>query len=82
MTVVPAGSAVEAAVGMAEKTVDPAPLALPAIKRFVTDGVLPQGSAGPAARCGAELAAVRDSDDAVEGIRAFREKRPPRYRGR
>ena len=80
--VVAPGREVEAAVEMAEKIVDLAPLALAAMKRFVNDGVLPKGPAELAARYGGELAAVRDSDDAAEGIRAFREKRRPRYRGR
>jgi enoyl-CoA hydratase len=52
------------------------------MKRFVNDGLLPKGPAELAARYGAELATVRDSEDAVEGVRAFREKRRPRYRGR
>ena len=33
------------------------------------------------ARFGAELAAVRNSADAAEGVRAFKEKRKPRYQG-
>jgi enoyl-CoA hydratase len=80
--VVAAGSEVEAAVAMAEKIVDLAPLALSAMKRFVNDGVLPKGPAELAARYGGELGAVRDSEDAREGVNAFREKRRPRYRGR
>ncbi|MBV9016288.1 MAG: hypothetical protein JO058_11610 [Alphaproteobacteria bacterium] len=67
---------------MADKIIDLAPLALAAMKRFVNDGVLPKGPAELAARYGAELAAVRNSTDAAEGILAFREKRKPRYRGR
>ena len=62
--------------------VDSAPLALAAMKRFANDGVLPRGPAELAARYGAELAALRDSEDAVGGVRAFREKRRPRYRRR
>jgi enoyl-CoA hydratase/carnithine racemase len=80
--VVPDGRAVEEAVALAEKIVDLAPLALAAMKRFVNDGVLPKGPAELAARYGAELAAVRNSADAAEGLRAFREKRRPRYEGR
>jgi enoyl-CoA hydratase len=80
--VVPDGRAVEEAVALAEKIVDLAPLALAAMKRFVNDGVLPKGPAELAARYGAELAAVRNSADAAEGVRAFREKRRPRYEGR
>jgi len=80
--VVPDGREVEEAVVLAEKIVDLAPLALAAMKRFVNDGVLPKGPAELAARYGAELAAVRNSADAAEEVRAFREKRRPRYEGR
>jgi enoyl-CoA hydratase len=80
--IVPAGSEVKEAVAMAEKIVDLAPLALAAMKRFVNDGVLPMGPAELAARYGTELAAVRNSEDAAEGVRAFRERRRPRYQGR
>ncbi|HEX5321347.1 MAG TPA: enoyl-CoA hydratase-related protein [Stellaceae bacterium] len=80
--VVPAGTEIEAAVAMAEKIVELAPLALATMKRFVNDHVLPKGPAELAARFGAELAAVRNSEDAAEGVRAFRERRKPRYLGR
>ena len=76
------GGEVEAAVAYAEKIVDLAPLALATMKRFVNDGVLPKGPAELAARFGAELAAVRNSADAEEGVRAFKERRKPRYQGR
>jgi enoyl-CoA hydratase/carnithine racemase len=80
--VVPAGGEVTEALAMAEKIVDLAPLALAAMKRFVNDGVLPKGPAELMARYGAELGAVRNSEDAAEGVRAFRERRRPRYQGR
>ncbi len=80
--VVPLGTEIDAAVAMADKIVDLAPLALAAMKRFVNDGVLPKGPSELAATYSAELAAVRNSEDAAEGVRAFREKRRPRYRGR
>jgi enoyl-CoA hydratase/carnithine racemase len=80
--VVPDGREVEEAVAMAETIVGLAPLALATMKRFVNDGVLPKGPAELAARYGAELAGVRNSGDAAEGVLAFREKRKPRYRGR
>jgi enoyl-CoA hydratase len=80
--VVPDGREVEEAVAMAEKIVDLAPLALATMKRFVTEHVLPKGPSEVAARFGADLAQVRDSEDAKEGVRAFRERRKPRYQGR
>ena len=80
--VVSDGKEIEEALALAEKIVGLAPLALAAMKRFVNDGVLPKGPAELAARYGAELAAVRNSADAAEGVRAFKEKRRPRYQGR
>ena len=59
-----------------------APLTLATMKRFVNAHVLPKGPAELAAKFGAELAAVRNSSDATEGIRAFKERRKPRYEGR
>jgi enoyl-CoA hydratase/carnithine racemase len=75
------GTEVEEALGMACKIIDLAPLALATMKRFVNDHVLPKGPAELAARFGGELAAVRNSTDAAEGIRAFNERRKPRYQG-
>ena len=80
--VVPDGREIEEALALAEKIVDLAPLALATMKRFVNDGILPKGPAELAARYGAELAAVRNSADAAEGVQAFRERRRPRYQGR
>ena len=80
--VVPDGTEIEEAVALANKILDLAPLALATMKRFVNDGVLPKGPAELAARYGAELAAVRNSADAEEGVRAFKERRKPRYQGR
>jgi len=76
------GKEIEEAVALAMKIVDLAPLALATMKRFVNDHVLPKGPAELAARFGAELGAVRNSADAVEGVRAFKERRKPRYEGR
>ena len=76
------GTAIDEAVALGLKMVDLAPLALATMKRFVNDHVMPKGPAELAARFGAELAAVRNSADAAEGVRAFKEKRKPRYQGR
>jgi len=76
------GTEIEEAIALAHKIVDLAPLALATMKRFVNDHVLPKGPAELAARFGAELAAVRNSADAAEGVRAFKERRKPRYEGR
>ncbi len=76
------GQEIEAAVALALKIVELAPLALATMKRFVNDHVLPKGPSELAARFGADLAAVRDSADAAEGVQAFKERRKPRYQGR
>ena len=76
------GSEIEEAVALGLKMVELAPLALATMKRFVNDHVLPKGPAELASRFGAELAAVRNSADAAEGVRAFKERRKPRYEGR
>ncbi len=76
------GKEVEEAVALALKIVDLAPLALATMKRLVNDHIIPKGPAELAARIGAELGAVRNSADAAEGIRAFKERRKPRYEGR
>jgi enoyl-CoA hydratase len=80
--VVANGEEIEEALALAHKIVDLAPLALATMKRFVNEHVLPKGPAELAARFGAELAAVRNSADAEEGVRAFKERRKPRYQGR
>jgi enoyl-CoA hydratase len=76
------GREIEEALAFAHKIVDLAPLALATMKRFVNEHVLPKGPAELAARFGADLAAVRNSADAAEGVRAFKERRKPQYRGR
>jgi enoyl-CoA hydratase/carnithine racemase len=76
------GTEIDVAVTLALQIVELAPLALATMKRFVNDHVLPKGPAELAARFGAELATVRSSADAAEGVKAFRERRKPRYEGR
>lgn len=79
--VVPDGTELDEAIAMASKIVDLAPLALATMKRFVTEHILPKGPSELAARFNAELSAVRNSEDAVEGVRAFKERRRPQYKG-
>jgi enoyl-CoA hydratase len=76
------GAEIDEAIALALKICDLAPLPLATMKRFVNEHVLPKGPAELAARFGAELAAVRSSADAAEGVRAFKERRKPRYEGR
>ena len=80
--VVANGSEILEALVLSEKIVELAPLALATMKRFVTEHILPKGPSEVAARFSAELAAVRNSADAAEGVRAFKERRKPRYAGR
>jgi len=80
--IVSSGAEVGEAVALALKICDLAPLPLATMKRFVNEHVLVRGPAELAARFGAELAAVRNSTDAAEGVRAFKERRKPRYEGR
>jgi enoyl-CoA hydratase/carnithine racemase len=78
----PDGTELDEAIAMANKIVDLAPLALATMKRFVTGHILPKGPSELAARFAADLAAVRNSEDAAEGVQAFKERRRPRYKGR
>jgi enoyl-CoA hydratase len=79
--VVSDGTELDEAIAMANKIVDLAPLALATMKRFVTEHILPKGPSELAARFNAELSAVRNSEDAAEGVRAFKERRRPQYKG-
>lgn len=80
--VVPTGTQVEAALGMAREIATFAPLVLRTLKRFVTQEVMPQGPSERMARAARDLAAVRESEDGREGQRAFLEKRAPKWVGR
>jgi len=78
--IVPVGEQVSAALAMARELAGFAPLVLTTLKRFVTESILPQGPSERAGRAQRDLARVRE--DGREGLRAFKEKRPPRYQGR
>jgi enoyl-CoA hydratase len=80
--VVPVGEQVNAALAMARELAGFAPLVLTTLKRFVNESILPHGPAERAGRAQRDLVRVRESEDSREGLRAFKEKRPPRYQGR
>jgi enoyl-CoA hydratase len=80
--IVPEGEALAKAVEWGKEMAGFAPIVMGAIKRMVVDEVLPRGPSEQWALQGARLAAIRESNDFREGVAAFREKRPPAFRGR
>jgi len=76
-TVVPAGESLDAACALAARLAASAPLALAAAKRLVdepvTDAVAVERRV---------VSGLFGTEDGVEGVRAFLEKRPPKFRGR
>lgn len=78
--VVPQAELMPAAKELAQKLAAQAPLAIAAIKRAVHNGIdRPMEEALEAER--KEFAAIRFTHDAIEGITAFMEKRPPTFTG-
>jgi len=78
--VVPVGQQMEAALGYAAKLAANAPLVLSQLKRFIGETL----AKGPSERAGIarrEVDAVSHSADIVEGVTAFRAKRPPVFQG-
>ncbi len=69
------------ALAMAEELLDSAPLVISALKRLVNE-VIPPGPIEQMVAVSQTIAAVRQSDDLQEGIRAHREKRKPRFTGK
>ena len=79
--VVPPGEQIGAAMEYAEILAASAPLVVQTIKGLVAETV-PRGPAEISAITRDRLLTVRDSEDGAEGRAAFREKRPPEFRGR
>ncbi len=79
--VVPEGRHLEQALELARGLARGAPLVLSMLKRFVRDAVLPRGPSEQMALARRELLRVATSADREEGMRAFREKRTPEFRG-
>ena len=79
--VVPNGEHEAEALRMAEQLLESAPLVIGALKRLVNE-VLPVGPIERMVAVSQTIARVRQSDDLQEGIRAYKEKRKPRFTGR
>ncbi|HEX5326152.1 MAG TPA: enoyl-CoA hydratase-related protein [Acetobacteraceae bacterium] len=69
------------ALRMAEDLLGQAPLVMGALKRLAAE-VLPVGPIERMVAISGTIARVRSSDDMQEGVRAFKEKRKPVFRGR
>ena len=69
------------ALAMAAELVDSAPLVISALKRLVSE-VMPTGPIERMVGVSQTIARVRQSDDLQEGIRAYKEKRKPRFTGK
>jgi len=79
--VVPLGQQLDAALELAATLSRSAPLVVAMLKRFVREDVTPRGPAERSALARRELLRVNRSGDREEGMRAFREKRSPVFRG-
>jgi enoyl-CoA hydratase len=80
--VVPDGEALAKAREWALELAGMAPMVLGEIKRMVTEEIIPRGPSEQMAIHGQRMAAIRQSEDVKEGVAAFREKRPPNFKGR
>lgn len=78
--VVAVGEQLAAAKAMATTLAGSAPLVLAMLKRLVRD-TLPQSPIERMYSAQRQIDHIRESDDALEGLAAFREKRPPSFTG-
>jgi enoyl-CoA hydratase/carnithine racemase len=79
--VVPNGQHEAAALAMAGELLESAPLVIGALKRLASE-VLPVGPIERMVAISQTVGRVRASEDMQEGIRAYRERRKPRFTGR
>jgi enoyl-CoA hydratase len=75
------GRQLEAALEYARKLAANAPLVLQVLREFV-GRIIPQGPSEQAAYGRLRIGSVRQSEDAKEGVAAFKEKRQARFRGK
>jgi enoyl-CoA hydratase len=79
--VVPNGEHETEALAMAAQLLESAPLVISALKRLVNE-IMPVGPIERMVAVSQTIAKVRQSDDLQEGIRAYKEKRKPRFTGK
>ncbi len=79
--VTPNGQHESEAMAMAEQLLDSAPLVISALKRLVNE-VMPTGPIERMVATSQTIARVRQSEDLQEGIRAYKERRKPSFKGR
>lgn len=77
---VPADELMDAAMDYAVRIAAQAPLPSQMLKRFVAEA-MPKGPTEIAGIARAQVNAINASKDGVEGINAFMEKRPPKFKG-